>query len=118
MLYHSRFLLCFQREANLPPHALVYAAVAAEATALRRRSKLHSFPVVAASVPGRADDVAALHRRARCSNPLTAAASVANGAVGPVVAAAPQRLRPKYRAHLAAALLGRHLFFVAGSAIL
>ena len=70
-----------------------------------RRSKLHNFPAVAASAAGRPDDVPALHRRARCSNPLTAAAFLADGAAGPVVAAAPQRVRPKYRAHLAAAVV-------------
>ena len=64
-------------------------------TALRRRSKLHNFPSVGASAAGHADDVAALHRRTKCSNALAAAAFVADGAAGSVVAAAPQRLRPQ-----------------------
>ena len=55
--------------------------------------------------------MAALHRRARCSDPLTAATSLADGAAGPVVAAAPQRLRPKHRAHLAAAVVGAASLF-------
>ena len=46
----------------------------------------------------RVDDVAALHRRNRFSNPLTAVASVADGAAGPAFAASLQRLRPKRRA--------------------
>ena len=55
--------------------------------------------------------MAVLHRRARCNNPLTAAASLADGAAGPVVAAAPRRLRPKHRAHLAATFFGAASLF-------
>ena len=49
--------------------------------------------------------MAALHRRARCINPLPDVGSVADGVAEPVAAAALQRHRSMYRALLAAAVV-------------
>ena len=74
--------------AKLTLSLLPQSTVLLLATALRRRSKRHSFPAVGASASARANVVAALHRHNRCSVPLAAAASVADGAAGPAAAAA------------------------------